>query len=98
MSKLIIGYAIDGHSKLFEPKLDDAIQSVPHEELKYHLETVRRLTFYVDAGLENMMPVIAHSSLTLSESRLKELAHSTNRSDWGDFQEWRKSLLAQSQH
>lgn len=93
--KFKIGYTYDGKTKLFNPAFDNAINSVSDPELKYHLETVRRLSFYTDAGLESMMPERAMHSLIFSESKLAELAHSLKSDEWGEFQVWRTSLLKQ---
>ncbi|EON6607145.1 hypothetical protein ACCF68_003992 [Vibrio parahaemolyticus] len=93
--KFRIGYTYNGKTKLFTPAYDDAINSVSNPELKYHLETARRLSTYTDAGLESMMPKEAMQSLIFSESKLAELAHSLDSKDWGVFQAWRTSLLKQ---
>ncbi|MFZ3461431.1 hypothetical protein [Vibrio harveyi] len=92
-SKHKIGYTLDGKTKLFEPRNDDAINSIPRIELKYHLETVRRLSYYTDAGFEADLSKAAWTSLQASEDKLKELAHKLRPEEWGDFQVWRTSLL-----
>lgn len=98
MDNFRIGYTVDGHTKLFEPSLDDVIKSVGNEELQYHLETVRQLSFYLDAGLASMMPEEVTNALAYSERQLVRLAHSVPYSDWGDFHAWRESVLSEQLH